>query len=331
MASANEFLQSIVENPHSADTTWLILADWLEDHDPDPRRAELLRRHRYLLDTCLKPDSHPERGVRQARVVELLILGVRPCVPQRTVQIGNNIKMTFSWIPPGSFLMGSSPQEVHRWNDETQREVKLTKGYYLGIHPVTQAQWQAIRGEVRQVGIGGWPTFQGDNLPVEVDPWEDCQDFCKEVEQKTGYRFRLPTEAEWECACRAGTTTPFWSGQTLSTNQACHAGNDFRSTDGQSPRWEMTTPVGTFAPNPWGLYDMHGNVWEWCQDYYDPQFYNCTKAQDPVNLHENPHRHVIRGGSLASDPDQCRSANRYTDDAADHGHYIGFRVVLCLD
>jgi uncharacterized protein (TIGR02996 family) len=331
MADVNGFLGSIVEDPHTADDTWLILADWLEEHDPDPRRAELLRLHRRLLNTCLEPDSHPERGGWQARLVELLTLGVRPCVPQQTISIGKGAEMTFSWISPGSFLMGSPPGEVYRSNHEIQREVTLTKGYYLGIHPVTQAQWRAIMGEYHPGWIEGWPTFEGDNLPVEVDPWMDCQDFCQTVQQQTGHRLRLPTEAEWEHACRAGTTTPFWSGETLSTDQACHVGDYLRWLDSQSPAWTTTTPVGTFPPNPWGLFDMHGNVWEWCQDSYDATFYNSTNTVDPVNLNENPYRHVLRGGSLASYSHQCRAASQDADDAANHGHYIGLRVVLCLD
>jgi uncharacterized protein (TIGR02996 family) len=331
MANVNDFLRSIVENPHTADSTWLILADWLEEYHPDPRRADLLRLHRRLLSTCLEPDSHPQRGDWQTRLVELLTLGVRPCVPQQTIRISKKTTMTFSWIPPGSFLMGSPPQEEHRSVHEIQRKVTLTKGCYLGIHPVTQAQWRAIMGAYHPSWIEGWPTFEGDNLPVEVDPSSDCLDFCTNVEQKTGHRLRLPTEAEWEHACRAGTTTPFWSGETLTANQACHVGDYFLWLEDQSPAWKATTAVGTFPPNPWGLFDMHGNVWEWCQDYHDSNFYNGANTVDPVNRNENPYRRVIRGGSLASYSHQCRSANRYSDDAADHGHYIGLRVVLCQD
>jgi uncharacterized protein (TIGR02996 family) len=325
MDTLNAFLQSIVATPQASDGTWLVLADWLEENDPDPRRAELLRLHRRLLDTCCEPDSHPRRGEWQARLVELLARGVRPCVPQRTIRLGKNLGMTFTWIPPGTFLMGSPAQEPNRNNDETQHQVTLTKGYYLGIHPVTQAQWQAVMGEVLPVGIGGWENFHGENLPVEVEYWDGCQDFCTKLGERTGTPFRLPTEAEWEHACRAGTTTPFWCGETLSPAQANHFGPYGPIEAGASPR--KTTAVETFPPNPWGLFDMHSNVWEWCQDYYDREFYRNTNTKDPVNRNEAHRWHVLRGGSLTSYSSHCRSANRQGDDAAAHGHYTGLRVV----
>lgn len=334
MDDLKALLQSILEHSQPSDMTWLVLADWLEENDPDPRRAELLRLHRRLLDTCCVPNNHPQRSEWQARVVELLGQGVRPCVPQRTVGIGKEIRMTFAWIHPGTFLMGSAPLELGRNSDETQHEVTLTNGYYLGIHPVTQAQWQAVMGEILPVGIGGWENFKGDNLPVEVEYWDDTQEFCKQLGQMTGNRFRLPTEAEWEYACRAGTTTPFWCGEILSTNQASHAVYYPPGSYGQVKKgvsWEKTTPVKTFPPNAWGLFDMHGNVWEWCQDNYDPAFYNPEKRNDPVNYHAAHGWHVLRGGSWTSESCCCRSANRQGDDVVAHGHYLGLRLVLMTD
>src|SRR4051794_17771474 len=143
-------LRWIVADPQAEDR-YLVLADWLEEHD-DPRRAELLRLHRRLLATCCEPDQHPERAELQGRIVELLAEGVKPCVSQRTVELGEGVKMTFSFIPPGTFIMGSPPQEEgrgdHEWlgANEVQHQVTLTRGFWLGTCPVTQAQWQAVMG-----------------------------------------------------------------------------------------------------------------------------------------------------------------------------------------
>lgn len=161
-----------------------------------------------------------------------------------------SIDMRFTWCPPGTFLMGSPPEEVGRYDDEVQHRVMLTKGFYLGVHPVTQAQWRAVMGS-----NPSW--FKGDNLPVENVSWYDCQAFCK----KLGGLVRLPTEAEWEYACRAGTTTVYHTGDD--EEALSRAGWYYTNSGGQ------TRPVGELTPNAWGLYDMHGNVWEWCADWHD--------------------------------------------------------------
>src|SRR3954447_5365665 len=136
-----DLLLGIVADPQAEDR-WLVLADWLEEHD-DPRRAELLRLHRRVLATCCVPEEHPERADWQARIVELIGQGVRPCVPQRKVVLGEGVEMRLNFIPPGSFLMGSPPQEEGRRDDlEVLHRVSLTSGFWLGIYPVTQAQWQ---------------------------------------------------------------------------------------------------------------------------------------------------------------------------------------------
>jgi uncharacterized protein (TIGR02996 family) len=199
-------LQAVVESPDE-EAPSLVLADWLEEHD-DPRRAELVRLHRRLLATCCEPEQHPQRGEWQARVVHLLAEGVKPCVPQRTVLLGQRAKLplTFNWIPPGSFWMGSPQDEEERHENETLHRVTLTEGFWLGVHPVTQAQWRWVTGRNPRY-------FKGEELPVEWVSWSDCQSFCRKLGQKTGLKFRLPSEAEWEYSCRAGTTTPSSSGR----------------------------------------------------------------------------------------------------------------------
>ena len=174
--------------------------------------------------------------------------------PQPEEILTNSLGMKFAWIPPGTFVMGSPESEPERSDDEKQFGVRLTKGFYLGIHPVTQAQWLAI--------MGNHPTeITGNDRPVEQVSWDDCQDFLKKLSQKDGKHYRLPTEAEWEYACRAGTTTPFYF-KTISTDLANYDGNHTYGDSEEGEYREETTPVGSFPANPWGLFDMHGNVWE---------------------------------------------------------------------
>jgi uncharacterized protein (TIGR02996 family) len=302
MTALDGLLQGIVQDPQAEDR-WLVLADWLEEHD-DPRRAELLRLHRRLLATCCKPDKYPKRAAWEARIVELLAQGVRPCVPQRTVLLGQRLKipMTFAWIPPGSFLR-RPPQ---KWSDS----VTLSCGFWLGVHLVTQAQWRwATRREPSE--------FKGeDNRPAERVTWHDCQEFCRKLGDKMGRRFRLPTEAEWEYACRAGTTTPFFFGDTLFTDQANYDGYD---RAGRRVNRKQTTRVGTFPPNAWGLYDMHGNVFEWCEDRYAWDY-----GPNPGT------NRVLRGGGWYSDAGFCRSDRRNSKEP-DYRSGFGCRVCLCLD
>jgi formylglycine-generating enzyme required for sulfatase activity/tRNA A-37 threonylcarbamoyl transferase component Bud32 len=242
-----------------------------------------------------------------------------------TIDLGNGVEMKFAWCPPGTFLMGSpSSEEQREWfedADETQHRVTLTRGYWLSIHPVTQAQWQAV--------MGSNPSrFKGDTLPVETVSWNDCQKFVKRLGQKTGKRFRLPTEAEWEHACRAGTATPFHFGETISTEQANYDGD---STYGQGKKGVYrgkTTPVGSFPANAWGLYDMHGNVWEWCQDWYGRYPSEDIKDYKGINIGTD---RVLRGGSWCRDPGLCRSACRLWNVPVYRGGRYGCRVLLCLD
>ncbi len=300
----------------------LILADWLDEHDR-PDEAELMRLHVSLLATCCDPDKHPERVRQQTRIVELLTAGVRPCLPRQTIALAEGVEMTFAWIPPGSFLMGSPQEEPEREEDETLHEVTLCQGFYLGIHAVTQAQWQAVMGDNPS-------RFKGKNRPVEGVSWEDCQAFLTKLSAREGKRFGLPSESEWEYACRAGTTTPFHFGETLSTDQANYNGNYLYNGVEKGIDRKQTTVVGSFPPNAWGLFDLHGNVWEWCQDEYRLyEDFNTMDVLETENIEENAR--VLRGGSWNRIPGFCRSALRSWDAPSDRINGNGFRVAFRLD
>jgi formylglycine-generating enzyme required for sulfatase activity len=236
----------------------------------------------------------------------------------------NSIGMEFVWIPPGNFLMGSPKEEMGRGplavTPETQHKVTLTKGFYMGVHLVTQEQWQAIMGKNPSY-------FKGQkNLPVEQVSWGDCQDFSKKARSKDGKPYRLPTEAEWEYACRAGTTTAYHFGQTISTSQANYDGS--RTGGLLSVNRKKTTPVGMFPANAWGLHDMHGNVWEWCQDWFGD--YPQSHVTDPQQPEMGQYR-VLRGGSWFHEADTCRSACRGWGDSNARESNFGVRLCFSAD
>ena len=235
----------------------------------------------------------------------------------------NSIGMKFVECKPGEFMMGSPPSEKGHEVEEVQHKVTLKTGFMLGTYEVTQAEWKAVMKTDPS-------RFKGDTLPVESVSWDEAAAFCQKLSEKEGKRYRLPTEAEWEYACRAGTTTPFHSGATISTDQANYDGNVTYGSGAKGVYREKTTPVGTFPPNAWGLYDMHGNVWEWCQDWY--AHYPPGDAADPkgpVNppAADNASR-VLRGGSWSYKREDCRSACRGRNAPEVRTGGIGFRVVL---
>jgi formylglycine-generating enzyme required for sulfatase activity/serine/threonine protein kinase len=229
----------------------------------------------------------------------------------------NQLGMAFAWIPPGQFLMGSPPDEEGRDEDERPHAVTLTQGFYLGIHPVTQEQWRAI--------VGHNPSnFTGKNRPVECVSWEDAQRFCKKLNQRYGQRYRLPTEAEWEYACRAGTTTAYSFGDTISPDQANYNSPAAYGSALPGVVREETTPVGLFPANAWGLYDMHGNVWEWCADWYG--LYPRGSFIDQTGPEAGTLR-VLRGGSWYFNARNCRSACRARGAPGYRNSTVGFRIV----
>lgn len=240
----------------------------------------------------------------------------------------NSISMEFVLIPAGVFLMGSPEEEEARSNNETQHEVVISKPFYLGVYPVTQAQWRAVMGDnpsyfTAAIGVtGGAKGELTDDFPVECVSWEDSQDFLRRLnavpaESEAGRWYRLPTEAEWEFACRAGAVSePFHFGRSLTPDKA-----NFNKNVGRTSR------VGAYPPNAFGLHDMHGNVWEWCADWYGP--YPQLRVIDPAGPPEGSHR-VFRGGSWCDFARDCRSAYRLWHPPSDRSYDLGLRVAVNL-
>ncbi|MGE0884556.1 MAG: formylglycine-generating enzyme family protein [Blastocatellales bacterium] len=237
-----------------------------------------------------------------------------------SIWIEPNIGMKFVLIPAGSFRMGTPLTEPERESNETPHKVRLTRAFYLGAYEVTQGQWEKV--------MGNNPSHFnncGSDCPVERVNYYDVQHFIEKLQKLSGnFRFRLPTEAEWEYACRAGTKTPFNTGNKLTTNQANYNGRFPYNRNPKGQNREKTLPVGSFPPNAWGLYDMHGNVWEWCQDWFCP--YPKRAVFDPVGNCQTELK-VIRGGSWAFNAQSARSGLRYTHRPQDLGYSLGFRLV----
>jgi formylglycine-generating enzyme required for sulfatase activity len=291
------------------------------------RLEEIFRQRKGVRDTYTT-SSH--FSVSQLDVVESVVLAAVECVlsprsqqpkPGITVSLAPGVEMKFAYIPPGSFFMGSPESEEGRSDNEgPQHRVTLEKGFYLGIYPVTQAQWQAV--------MGNNPShFQGENLPVEMVSWVECVEFCRKLSERDGHLYRLPTEAEWEYACRAGTTTPFAFGETITTDQVNYDGNYPDGGGKKGVSRQRTTPVGSFPANAWGLFDMHGNVWNWCHDWFDARSY----TRNPSNAALRPHGGLVRvnrGGSWHSPAWRCRSAFRGNCGPTSGSNRLGFRVAL---
>lgn len=285
------------------------------------------------------------------------------CLPHKVGDIwSNTVGMKFAYIPAGKFVMGSPNDEVERegnlfvtfpsalisvdqGTDETQHGVTITKPFMMGVHLVTRGQFAAfVNGsgykteadyKTESESVGGRdrlkPGFeQDDNHPVVYVSWNDAQAFVHWLRHKEAKPYRLPTEAQWEYACRARTTTPFHFGPTLSTEQANYDGSSVYGSGNKGVFRRKTMPVGSFPPNHWGLYDMHGNAWEWCEDLFGA--YPKEDVADPVGPLAGAlagTSRVLRGGSWDNFPRHCRSAYRRRFAPVFRSPDAGFR--LCLD
>jgi len=242
--------------------------------------------------------------------------------------------MKLCWCPPGQFRMGSPAGEPGRRADETQVEVRLSRGFWIGKYEVTQSEWQRMVGAVsRELNAG-----RGDNHPVYWVNHAEAGEFCRILtararaagELPAGWEFRLPTEAQWEYACRAGTTTAFSFGASLDRSQA-NLGRPFRGAAPGYPAGSATA-VGSYPPNAWGVHDMHGNEFEWCRDWYHPLLPggvdpDLSEVRGQPNG-DGSYSRVRRGGAWMDEPEFCRSAMRLRYEPERSSDHIGFRVVL---
>lgn len=235
------------------------------------------------------------------------------------VEVTNSLGMKLMLIPPGEFQMGSPADEAEHSSDESQHHVRLTQPYYLGKFEVTQAEYEKV--------MGGNPSrFTGDaRRPVETVSWHDAVEFCRRLSEREQKSYRLPTEAQWEYACRAGTTTAFHWGITSNGTESNVDGNYPYATMTKGTCLQRTTTVGNYAQNKFGVYDMHGNVWEWCHDGYDADYYSRSTAADPHGPADGLSR-VLRGGSWNDYARLTRSANRYRTTPDDRNATSGFRI-----
>jgi formylglycine-generating enzyme required for sulfatase activity len=270
----------------------------------------------------------------------LLVFGQRPAQSEDPKIIANSIGMKLARLPGGTFWMGSPRNEAERDDKEIRHEVAITKPFCLGVYEVTQAQYMEVMqgdGEIKNRSA-----FRGDDLPVENVEWRLAKLFCTRLsarseEKAAGRIYRLPTEAEWEYACRAGTTTPFHFGSSISSQQANFNGNYPAGGAEKGPYLRQTAKVGSYQPNAFGLFDMHGNVAEWCADWYDPDYYENSPEEDPLgppfgvvatkfNNFDQNFFVVVRGGCWVDDGRACRSAYRYRAMPNTQYRLIGFRV-----
>jgi formylglycine-generating enzyme required for sulfatase activity len=250
--------------------------------------------------------------------------------------VNRDVPSTMVWIPPGTFTMGSPMTEALHDSDETPHQVTISRGFWMGRHEVTQREYVDV--------IGANPSqFTGDlNRPVECVSWFDATNYCSQLTAReraagrlpAGYLYRLPREAEWEYACRAGTTTAFHYGDELRSGMANFDGrkeyppcedNSYYCWNSSGVYLVQTTPVESYAPNAWGLNDMHGNVLEWCHDWYG--LYPAGSATDPTGPATGSNR-LFRGGAYTFSGGSCRSAFRFGRDPANRLVTAGFRVVL---
>jgi len=254
-----------------------------------------------------------------------------------TVDLGDGVILDMAAIPGGSFIMGSPKGEERSADDERPQHQVTIQPFYMGKYPITQAQWQRV-AQLPQVNRTLEPNpsrFKGGNRPVERVSWYDAVEFCARLASVTKRAYSLPSEAQWEYACRAGTKTPFHFGETLTTDLANYNGD---YTYGSGPKGiyrKQTTEVGSFGvANAFGLYDMHGNVCEWCLDDWHSNYEGAptdgsARLDGNDNLSQRKGSPVLRRGSWFSNPEYCRSASRYLSNRAEQDYFaynFGFRV-----
>jgi len=245
--------------------------------------------------------------------------------------LSSNVFLDMVSIPGDSFQMGAANDEEGAGSDEYPQHSVTIAPFYMGKFAITQAQWKAIATLPKiNHDLNSDPShFKGANRPVEKVSWFEAVEFCDRLSQKTGNPYRLPSEAEWEYACRAGTKTPFHFGETISTNLANYEGNQIYGSGKKGQYRKQTTDVGSFSPNDFGLYDMHGNIWEWCSDFWHGNYDGAPIYGSVWEAGDSEHR-LARGGSWNYNSRNCRSANRRRSRPENYNDPFGFRVVCLL-
>ncbi len=237
--------------------------------------------------------------------------------------LGEGVFMRMVQIPAGQFTLGSPATEKERRNNEGPQHLLTVPEFYFGQTLVTKAQWQAVMTDNPSHFTGN------DKFPVDSVSWLDAQDFCHKLSQKTGRLYQLPSEAQWEYACRAGSLTPFSFGETITPSVVNYNGK-YPYADAAQGEFQWNKPLVSFPPNLFGLYDMHGNLWEWCLDEwinnYNDVFVDGS-ARGNINSLGSDRKRLLRGGSLTNDASSCRSARRHKNAASYRSLFVGFRVV----
>ncbi len=253
--------------------------------------------------------------------------------------LSDEIGLDMVLIPGGKFLMGTPENELESLDRERPQHEVIVPSFFMGRFPITQAQWRVIANwsQVERSLEPDPSHFKGDNRPVEKVSWEEAVEFCQRLSVKTERTYRLPSEAEWEYACRAGTTTPFHFGETLSDELANYCAQDEKIGDtlykgaygrGIEGKYRKeTTEVGIFPPNNFGLHDMHGNVFEWCEDDWHNNYEGApTNGRAWLEENATDTYKLLRGGSWDYYPNLCRSAYRSSSTRGYRGYRVGFRV-----
>jgi formylglycine-generating enzyme required for sulfatase activity len=273
---------------------------------------------------CTGKDGVSAADVRRAQEAWAMYLGRKA---EETIEIADGVKMTFVLVPPGKFLMGSPVDEKNRDDDEALHEVRLTEPFDLSKTEVTQAQYEAL-------GVDNPSKAKGANRPVEQVSWEEAQDWAEKLTKKRGEKhlYRLPTEAEWEYACRGGRSSarPFGvgDGRALSSREANFDGDYPFGDAAKGPFLNSTCAVGFYKANALGLHDMHGNVSEWCQDGFGP--YPRGAVTNPTGPKEKGSHRVFRGGGFLDGSWYCRAAGRFGFGPGFRHHDLGFRPARSL-
>lgn len=285
-------------------------------------RGKTLVKQEGQTDDPPKGVSTPEKNLLETFSFEVVTVNAQGKITNRqnrtakyfAEDLGNGVTLEMVQIPGGTFTMGSPESEAERFDRESPQRQVTVPGFFMGKYAVTQAQYQAVMGgNILQKIIGNKNNpsyFKGEKRPVEQVSWNDAVEFCQKLSQKTGRTYRLPSEAEWEYACRAGTTTPFYFGETITTDLVNYNGE---FPYGAAPKGKYrgeTTNVGIFPPNSFGLYDMCGNVWEWCEDIYNDNYQGAPTDGSALLTSKNNNIKLVRGGSWHSHARSCRCAYR---------------------